>query len=717
MISWIFESIISFLLDIMNALFGLFAYGFVGVIDLDFSSRTNIFTSTFVMSFTRTGVASFMPLLIAIGVGLAVIIFCVKLFIAIAPTTEEAEEGMISLGFRLAIAIIFVRFGYSLISQVMGWLNPVFEEFKQIAILNYNTTTFGSAFIDKMLDPGDFATHFLNDTNLASGLQNVVVGLVILVLTFTIFKEMLKLVGEIVERYVVFGVLFLLSPMSFGLLASKGTSRMFWSFIKMFGSQYLILCLNVFFITGFYFAMSNPPETDVLAIKQLSEGSVGTPSLMYFLIYMLMLLAWIKASQHIDEYLRGLGFSTAQTGRVSGMGGAGAIVAGAATRDFFQRMGKGVSGAAKAHKSGESMMGGFMNGAFPFFGKNKGGGGGDGSDPMKNTKMSGEERADATGINKNDKSREVSAFDKNGEATVTGGKDKKPVYKVGDPESKTSALGKDEHGNVVGFTEESIKRKLRDNEAKEAVNAAGWMPGHKESANTLDKNEAGKAVKAAYDNSEISRRLDLKHPDQVGFDGLDKQGPAAGVMNTKNGTIAMTGIHSLPIGSALSDDGVGAFRTKRSTSDFLARPKEAFGYGDADKVLNTKKANGAYTGFAEFSDGSRGKSVVMGDIDSVYYKDNFAAFNEAPGDSGWNSSGIRGHVNTYGDTIYDIRSDSGYYGNVGYTVMVDEYGNDIPGSATYANQREKSDVGDYTVPKASAGFKNPFSGTSQGQKA
>ena len=92
---------------------------------------------------------------------------------------------------------------------------------------------------------------------LTSGLTTLisvasVVGLILLIiLEIALGWNYFKLLLEVVERYVVVGVLCYTSPLAYCMGASKSTSPVFKSWCRMVGSQLLLLVLNVWFLRAF----------------------------------------------------------------------------------------------------------------------------------------------------------------------------------------------------------------------------------------------------------------------------------------------------------------------------------------------------------------------------------------------------------------------------------------------------------------------------------
>lgn len=87
-------------------------------------------------------------------------------------------------------------------------------------------------------------TNFISD-------MSVVGAILVTILMIALGWNYFKLLLEVVERYVVVGVLCYTSPLAYSMGASKTTSQVFKSWCRMVGSQLLMLIMNVWFLRAF----------------------------------------------------------------------------------------------------------------------------------------------------------------------------------------------------------------------------------------------------------------------------------------------------------------------------------------------------------------------------------------------------------------------------------------------------------------------------------
>lgn len=240
----------------------------------------------------------------------------------------------------------------SIFALLIGYAKPIFLIVLDIARAPY------TALMDASMDPGDFTFAGI-EQSLSNGLTTLIsvvsiVGLILqLILLISLGWNYFKMLLEVVERYIVVGVLCYTSPLAFAMGGSKTTNQVFKSWCRMVGSQLLLLVMNVWFLRAF--------NSSVGAFAA-NGGALTTGSGNIFL-WMFCALAFLKTAQKFDSYLASMGLSVAQTGSSMGMevmmaarvlggfGGGGAKSAGSVFR-----------GGAAAATGGAGAAGGFAAG-------------------------------------------------------------------------------------------------------------------------------------------------------------------------------------------------------------------------------------------------------------------------------------------------------------------------------------------------------------------
>jgi len=266
----------------------------------------------------------------------------------------------------------------SIFAILIGYAKPIFLLVLDIARAPY------TALMDASMDPGDFTFAGI-EQSLSNGLVTLisvasVVGLILqLILLISLGWNYFKMLLEVVERYIVVGVLCYTSPMAFAMGGSKTTNQVFKSWCRMVGSQLLLLVLNVWFLRAFNSSVGQ---------FAASGGALTTGSGNIFL-WVFCALAFLKTAQKFDSYLASMGLSVAQTGSSMGMevlmaarvlggfGGGGARSAGSVFRGGAAAAGgAGTTGGFAAGFASKFKPGSFVHDAVVEGGSRMGAGGG-----------------------------------------------------------------------------------------------------------------------------------------------------------------------------------------------------------------------------------------------------------------------------------------------------------------------------------------------------
>lgn len=196
----------------------------------------------------------------------------------------------------------------SIFALLIGYAKPIFEIVLDIARAPY------TALMDIQMSAEDFTFAGVEQV-LMSGITTLVsvitvVGLILmLILQISLGWNYFKLLLEVVERYIVVGVLCYTSPLAYCMGGSKATEPVFKSWCRMVGSQLLLLVLNVWFLRGFNSAVGQ-------FIANAGATSTGQGNIF---LWMFCALAFLKTAQKFDSYLAAMGLNVAQTGSSMGM--------------------------------------------------------------------------------------------------------------------------------------------------------------------------------------------------------------------------------------------------------------------------------------------------------------------------------------------------------------------------------------------------------------
>ena len=211
----------------------------------------------------------------------------------------------------------------------------------------------------------------------ALGASAFIKAIITAVCLILIYFNFCKVLLEIVERYILVGVLVYTSPLAFATLPSVTTSNIFKSWMNMVLGQLMMLVLNIWTIKMFFSIMTSP----------LTNSQ--------FMLWFFLTLGFLKVAQRLDSYMQQIGMSVGTTGNAlggavlgfmgaqmgsgllkgamrgfskgfgGGFGGAGAAAGGAAggaaVIAAVSSAGKGIGSPIAGAASKRSSVGGFMN--------------------------------------------------------------------------------------------------------------------------------------------------------------------------------------------------------------------------------------------------------------------------------------------------------------------------------------------------------------------
>lgn len=159
----------------------------------------------------------------------------------------------------------------------------------------------------------------------AGAVKWIIARLVGLILTF----QLLKLLLNIGERYILTGVLTFLSPLAFAMGGSKNTADIFKGWCRMYCTMLFMVVINIVFLKLILSSMS-----------QMMAGGI--------VIWLVFVWGLTKAAKKIDTTIAKIGLNVAQTGS----GGVGSRIPGAMTMLAVRVMASSVSSSLSSGKNG-----------------------------------------------------------------------------------------------------------------------------------------------------------------------------------------------------------------------------------------------------------------------------------------------------------------------------------------------------------------------------
>ena len=283
---WIFEGIVdwvaSTVTDLMDAVSGMFLNA--------------LGTDMFVMESYFPFVAKAFTVMQYIAWTILLLITVWQLFRSLGGPITEAENPW-SLILRSCLFAVLIWFAKPIFLYV---LEIARAPYTALMDLSNGSETFTFSGVENVIKNG--VTNFVSTVS-------VVGEILVLILMISLGWNYFKLLLEVVERYVVVGVLCYTSPLAYSMGASKATGQVFKSWCRMVGSQLLLLVMNVWFLRAFNSSVG----------YYVANGGVLSNGKGSVFLWLFCAIAFLKTAQRFDSYLSSIGLNVAQTGSGLGM--------------------------------------------------------------------------------------------------------------------------------------------------------------------------------------------------------------------------------------------------------------------------------------------------------------------------------------------------------------------------------------------------------------
>lgn len=347
MLDWMFEGIVdwvsSVVTDLMDAVSGLF----LNALGTDMTAMEEYFPF----------VASAFTVMQYMAWALLFLITVWQLVKAFSGPLGESENPW-TLLVKSAVFAFLIYFAKPIFLYILNIAKAPYTALMDVVVSKEHFTFAG---IEGALRNG--LTNFIS-------MVSVVGEILILILIIALGWNYFKLLLEVVERYIVVGVLCYTSPLAYSMGASQSTSQVFKSWCRMVGSQLLLLIMNVWFLRAFNSSVGH----------YVGAGGALTNGHGSVFLWLFCALAFLKTAQRFDAYLASIGLNVAQTGTglgfellmaarlvTSGVGGfsragnvfgsgAGGVAAASGVGGFFSRF-KGNSFVRDSVVQGGTRMG------------------------------------------------------------------------------------------------------------------------------------------------------------------------------------------------------------------------------------------------------------------------------------------------------------------------------------------------------------------------
>lgn len=155
--------------------------------------------------------------------------------------------------------------------------------------------------------------------------------LLVIIVGIILMLQLVKLLFEIGERYVITSVLTYFAPLAFAMGGSKNTMDIFKGWCRMYGSMMIMMIMNIVFL-----------KLILSAMGRISSGGV--------LVWLVFIVALARVARKIDSHIGKIGLNPAQTGNAIGSGIPGVMTA-VAVRSMTSLISKNINPTAKPGNS------------------------------------------------------------------------------------------------------------------------------------------------------------------------------------------------------------------------------------------------------------------------------------------------------------------------------------------------------------------------------
>lgn len=256
------------------------------------SWMTGSFTPTSDYFYTSMGIGdinnSFFNFFYAVAYFILIAVFLVNLLALTMQGFNDQKNSLIELLIRFVFSCIFVSLCRIIFDNMAHWAQDIFDIIPTDIEHDVQSGAFAQGIINIAVD------------------KTVIVGLIKIIFFLAIIIEFIKLILEIIERYIVCELLKITAPIYCGMFVSRTTSSIAMNGIRMYISQLFLLLMNQFFA--------------IAACAMISHFD-------HTVLGYLLVIAFLKTAQRIDAHMKSMGLTVAQTGSAFLGSIAGAVTA------------------------------------------------------------------------------------------------------------------------------------------------------------------------------------------------------------------------------------------------------------------------------------------------------------------------------------------------------------------------------------------------------
>lgn len=281
---WVIDSFFSGIVDIITELFeklaDIIVFSFIDNFRPNMETFYNIFGGE-----EKTN--NMFEIFTILAVIIAIILLVYNIIMPAFSMFFDVQQGPGETLIRFFVTIILIFFGKTIVQSLMDIGLNLWDRFEQNAIKGIDFSEAIKRLLSEFTSMGaDTFLHPISDLLLGP--------IVYIIVSIILLKPIMQLLIEIIERYIILGFLYMFFPLGASTIVSKGTSQIFKSYIRMIYCQIFLLLVNLVAWTSICFLLM-----DSFPFKTL--------------INFLLTYGLVKSFQKIDNYMRSMGLTVAQT--------------------------------------------------------------------------------------------------------------------------------------------------------------------------------------------------------------------------------------------------------------------------------------------------------------------------------------------------------------------------------------------------------------------
>lgn len=272
------ETIFSWLTQAIGGALDMVVSIFLSMMQLSLGALVKLFP------FLATGYNVFQ----AVGLGLTICIASMQLIKFLTGQTETMQDTPVAILIRSAVSVFMIWMGGYFVEMIVGLAQIPYN-----TIIQSDAITWGQPTFSNIVN----ANWTIDGLVIAGGGSALL--LLLLILIIVIAWNLLQLIVEVCERYLLVGVLAYSAPLIYPTISSQGTMPIFQKWFGMFLGQCGLMTISAWMLKL------------VLSGFSFTEGDAAGPKLFFRL---LLTLAMCKVAQRADTYLQQLGIGVGTTG-------------------------------------------------------------------------------------------------------------------------------------------------------------------------------------------------------------------------------------------------------------------------------------------------------------------------------------------------------------------------------------------------------------------